>query len=338
MPIRNLGEASMSSVNLVIGAVALIASAMLSSATLAQGGTQDAQAWPIKPVRIIVNYPPAGSTDNATRPYAERLSKALGQQFVIENRGGASGAVGVEAGVKSAPDGYTFFATPVATLAILPHARPSSYDPFKDMMPVSQFADSTLVVAVHPSVPANSVAELVAHAKANPGKLVFASSGLGTMTQMIYENLRLSGGIDMLHVPYRGGAESLVDFLSGVAQVFSEGNVLPHVQAGKAKLLAVVDSERHPDFPSVPMLSEVYPEADLINWFALFAPVGTSQAVIQKLAGAMNTIAKQPDIHAHLLKLALRPRAGTPEQLAALLRKDYDRYGKLIRDLKIRLD
>lgn len=328
----------MSSTKLVQSVIALGVSVTLSSAAVAQGGNQDAQSWPTKPVRIIVNYPPAGSTDNATRPYAERLSKAFGQQFVIENRGGASGAVGVEAGTKSAPDGYTFFATPVATLAILPHARPSPYDPFKDMVPVTQFADSTLVVAVHPSVPANSVAELVAHAKANPGKLVFASSGLGTMTQMIYENLRLSAGIDMLHVPYRGGAESLTDFLSGVGQVFSEGNVLPHVQAGKARLLAVVDSERHPDFPNVPMLSEVYPEADLINWFALFAPTGTSQAIIQKLSVQMNTIARQPDLNTHFLKLALRPRAGTPEQLAAVLRKDYDRYGKLIRDLKIRLD
>lgn len=322
----------------VKAAVALVMAVLLPSSAMAQGAGQDAQAWPTKPVKIIVNYPPAGSTDNATRPYADRLSRMFGQQFVIENRGGASGAVGVEAGVKSSPDGYTFFATPVATLAILPHARSSPYDPFKDMLPVTQFADSTLVVAVHPSIPAKSIAELVTYAKANPGKLVFASSGLGTMTQMIYENLKLSSGVDMLHVPYRGGAESLNDFLAGVAQVFSEGNVLPHVQTGKARLLAVVDSERHPDFPDVPMLSEVFPECDLINWFALFAPMGTSQAVIQKLSAGMNTIARLPEIKAHYLKLALRPRDGTPEQLAAVLRKDYDRYGKLIRDLKIRLD
>ncbi len=311
---------------------------VLPGAALAQSAVPDAQAWPNRPVRIIVNYPPGGSTDNATRPYVERLSKALGQQFVIENKGGASGAVGVELGVKSAPDGYTFFATPVATLAILPHARASAYDPFKDMLPITQYADSTLIVAVHPSIPANSIAELAAYGRANPGKLVFASSGLGTMTQMIYETIKLSAGIDMLHVPYRGGSESLNDFLAGVAQVFSEGNVLPHVKAGKAKLLAVVDSERHPDFPDVPMLSEIYPEADLINWFALFAPVGTSPAIIEKLSREMNTIARLPDVKAHFLRLALRSRDGTPQQLGALLRKDYERYGKLIRELKIRLD
>ena len=299
---------------------------------------EDASSWPSKPVRIIVNYAPGGSTDNATRPYAERLSKVLGQQVIIENKGGASGAVGVEAGVKSAPDGYTFFATPVATLAILPHARKSAYDPFKDMVPVTQYADSTLVVAVHPSIPANSIPELAAYSKANPGKLVFASSGLGTMTQMIHVALQLYGGIDMLHVPYRGGSESLADFLAGVGQVFSEGNVLPHVKTGKAKLLAVVDTERHPDFPNVPTLMEVYPEADLLNWFALFAPTGTPQPIINKLAGEMNKIANLPEMKAHFLRLALRTRAGTPEQLAARLRKDYDRYGKIIRDLKLRLD
>ena len=310
----------------------------LSSAAVAQGGNQDAQSWPTKPVRIIVNYAPGGSTDNATRPFADHLSKAFGQQFVIENKGGASGALGVEAGTKATPDGYTFFATPVATLTILPHARSVPYDPFKDMVPVTQFADSTLVVAVHPSVPAKSIAELVSYAKANPGKLVFASSGLGTMTQMICEKLKLAAGIDMLHVPYRGGSKSLADFLAGVAQVFTEGNVLPHVQAGKARLLAVVDSERHPDFPDVPMLSEIYPEADLLNWFGLFAPTGTPPAIIDKLSKEMNTIARLPDVRAHFLKLALRARAGTPDELAAMLRKDYDRYGKLIRDLKIRLD
>ena len=294
--------------------------------------------WPTRPVKIIVNYAPGGSTDNATRPFMARLSAALGQQFVIENKGGASGAVGVEAGVKSLPDGYTFFATPVASVTILPNARQTAYDPFKDMVPVTRYADSTLVIAVHPSVPANSIQELVAYAKQNPGKLNFASSGLGTLTQMICESLNLMGGIDMLHVPYRGGGESLTDFLSGVGQVFSEGNVLPHVQAGKARLLAVVDSQRHPDFPNVPMITEIYPEFDIINWFGLFAPVGTPQPIVRRMAEEMNKVAGNPELQAHLVKLALRAHPGTPEELAAILRKDFDRYGKLVHDLKIRMD
>ena len=304
----------------------------------ADATAQTAAEWPNKPVRVIVNYPPGGSTDNATRPFTDRLPTALGQQFVIENKGGASGAVGVETGTKAAPDGYTFFVTPVSALTILPNARPTPYDPFKDMVPVTHFTDSTLVVAVHPSVPVTTLPELIAHAKKNPGKVSFGSSGLGTLTQMICEGINLSGGIDMLHVPYRGGAESLADFLAGVTQVFSEGNVLPHVKAGKAKLLAVVDSQRHPDFPNVPMLREIYPELTILNWFAMFAPAGTPDPIVRKLSAAMNKIALMPEVNTHLLKFALRAHAGTPEELTVMLRNDFDLYGKMVRDLKIRMD
>jgi tripartite-type tricarboxylate transporter receptor subunit TctC len=262
----------------------------------------------------------------------------LGQQFVIENKGGASGAVGVEAGTKSLPDGYTFFATPVASLTILPQARPTPYDPFKDMVAVSHYADSTLVVAVHPSVPVTTLRELIDYARKNPDKLTFGSSGLGTLTQMICEGLNLAGGIDMLHIPYRGGAESLADFLAGVTQVFSEGNVLPHVKVGKAKLLAVVDSQRHPDFPDVPTLTEIFPSLTILNWFGLFAPAGTPAEIVHKMSEALNKVAQAKELNAHLLKFALRAHAGTPGELTALLRKDYDLYGKMVRDLKIRMD
>ena len=293
--------------------------------------------WPAKPVKVIVNYAPGGSTDNATRPFMEKLSIAFGQQFVVENKGGASGAVGVEAGVRSAPDGYTFFVTPVASVTILPNARPTAYDPFKDMVPVSQIVDSTLVFAVHPSLKVNTMQEFVAYAKKNPGKLNFGSSGLGTLTQMICESVNLVAGIDMLHVPYRGGAESLTDFLAGQVQVFSEGNVLPHVKAGKALLLAVVDSERHPEFPDVPMLQEVYPEADILNWFGLFAP-GTPEPIVRRMSEELAKAARNPELRAHLLRLALRANGSTPEHLASILRKDFDRYGKLIKTLNIRMD
>ncbi len=294
--------------------------------------------WPVRPVRVIVNYAPGGSTDNATRPYTERLSQALGQQFVIEHKSGASGAVGVEAGVRSQPDGYTFFVTPVATLTILPNARPTAYDPFKDMVPVSWYADSTLVFAVHPSVPANTMQEFVAWAKQNRGKVAFGSSGLGTLTQMICEVVNLEAGIDMLHVPYRGGAESLQDFLAGQVQVFSEGNVLPHVKAGKAKLLAVVDMVRHPDFPNVPTLREVYPNADIQNWFGMFAPAATPQPIVRRMADAMAVAARDPALQAHLLKLALRANDSGPDALADRVRKDYALYGRLVKELKIRMD
>ncbi len=316
-------------------AAAPLAAPMILPASRSQA--QTAVNWPTKPVKVIVNYAPGGSTDNATRPFMERVSQSMGQQFVIENKGGASGAVGVEAGVRSLPDGYTFFVTPVASVTILPNARPTAYDPFKDMVAVSWYADSTLVFAIHPSIPANTMQEFVAYAKKNPGKLAFGSSGLGTLTQMICEVVNLEAGIDMLHVPYRGGAESLTDFLAGQVQVFSEGNVLPHVKAGKAKLLAVVDMVRHPEFPDVPTLREIYPKADIQNWFGMFAPTGTPRPIIDKLAAEIAKVAKDPELQAHLLRLALRANGAGPDELAQRVRKDYELYGRLVKELKIKM-
>ena len=296
------------------------------------------QTWPTKPVKIVVPYAPGGSTDNATRPYTERLSQALGQQFVIENKGGASGAVGTESVMRSPPDGYTFGVVPVATMTVLPAARKLPFDPFKDFVPVSKLFENTLVFSIHPSVPANTMEEFVAYAKTNPGKMAFGSSGLGTLTQMVCESAKASAKIDILHVPYRGGAESLTDFLAGHVQIFCEGNILPHVKVGKAKLLAVADNERHPDFPDVRMMKEIWPEADAVSWGGLFAPAGTPDAIVRRLSEEVRKIAKDEAVKKHLQGLAIRPAGSTPEELAAVLKKDFDRYGKLVRELNIKMD
>lgn len=295
-------------------------------------------AWPNKPVRIIVNFAPGGSTDNAMRPFAERLSKALGQQFVIDNKGGASGAIGIEAAIKSPADGYTFVAVPALSVVILPHVRKVPFDVFKDLVPVSNFTDATLLIAVHPSVPANSIKELVAYAKANPGKLSWGTAGIGSQGHMICEALKLAAGIDILHVPYRGGGESLADFLAGTHQIHVDPNTFPHIAAGKGKLLAVLDRKRHPTYPDVPLLSEFYPELDYLGWFALYAPAGTPDAIVRKMAAEMNKVALQADLREQFLKLALTPNPGTPEALAALTRKDYDSYGTLVRKLNLRME
>src|SRR4029453_841603 len=248
------------------GSIALMTSG--ATATLAQGAAN----WPNKTVRVIVNFAPGGSTDNAMRPFADRLSRALGQQVVIDNKGGASGAIGVEAAIKSPPDGYNFLATVSLSIVILPHLRKTPYDPLKDLVPVTQFTDGTLLFAVHPSVPASSVPELVAYAKSNPGKLSWGTAGVGSYGHLLCEAFKLQTGLDILHVPYRGGGESLADFLAGVVQVHAAPNTMPHVSAGKAKLLAVLDRTRRPDFPDVPLLKEIYPELDFLVWFAMFAP------------------------------------------------------------------
>lgn len=307
--------------------------------TLNAGATaQTATSWPTKPVRVIVNFAPGGSSDNAMRPFAERLTRSLGQQVVIENRGGASGALGIEAAVKSPGDGYTYVVTPALSVVILPHLRATPYDPLKDLVPVTQFTDGTLLIAVHPSVPAKSIQELVAHAKQNPGKLSWGTAGVGSFGHLICEAFKLQAGMDILHVPYRGGAELLADFLAGVVQIHVDPNTMPHVGAGKAKLLAVLDRNRRPDFPDTPILKEIYPELDFLVWFAMFAPPNTPQPIVQKMAQEMNKIARQPEMKPLLLPTALAPHPGTPEELAELMRKDHERYGKLIKQLNIRAE
>ncbi len=315
---------------------AIFAAMMLATTAMAQ---DPAANWPSKPVRIIVNFGPGGSADNSMRPFAERLSRAFGQQFIIENRGGASGAIGMEAVAKSPPDGYTYLVTPALTVTILPHLRKLPVDVFKDLMPVSQYTDGTLLIAVHPSVPVNSIQELIAYSKANPGKLSWGTAGYGSHGHMTSEIFKLAAGkLDILHVPYRGGGESLADFLAGVVQIHADPNTMPHVAAGKAKLLAVIDRNRHPDYPNVPMLKEILPDIDYVAWFGMFAPAGTPPAIIKKLSDEMNKIARDPEMRTYFLKFALAPNPGTPEELAATLRTDYDRYGKLAKELNLRME
>ena len=272
------------------------------------------------------------------RPFADRLARALGQQFVIDNKGGASGAIGIEAAVKTPPDGYNFLATVSLTIVIVPHLRNTSYDPLKDLVPVTQFTDGTLLFAVHPSVPANSIQELVAYAKANPGKLSWGTAGVGSYGHLLCEAFKVQAGIDILHVPYRGGGESLTDFLAGVFHIHADPNTMPHITSGKAKLVAILDRKRRPDFPNVPLLKEIYPELDFNPWFAVFAPPGTPQPIVKKLADEMNKIAREPEMQQRLFPLALTPNPGTPEELAALLHKDHARLGKLVKQLNLRTE
>jgi tripartite-type tricarboxylate transporter receptor subunit TctC len=324
---------------LIKAAFGLVALVAMSTAAMSTGAiAQTAPAWPQKPIKVIVNFGPGGSADNSMRPFAEKVSRGLGQQVVIENKGGASGALGLEAAARSAPDGYTFVVTPALSVAILPHLRKLPLDVFKDLAPVTQFTDGTLLFAVHPSVPANNLREFVAYAKANPGKLSWGTAGVGSHGHVTAEYFKLITGTDILHVPYRGGGEALADFLAGVVQIHADPNTLPSVSAGKAKLLGVIDAERHPSFPDVPMVKEVYPEIDYVAWFGMLAPAGTPKPIIDRMAAEMNKVAREPDMKPFLLRFALRPNAGTPEEMATLLRNDYDRYGKLIKQINMKAE
>lgn len=315
-----------------LGAICL--AAMGAGPTVAQ----DASSWPSKPVRLILNYAPGGSSDNTMRPYAERLTKSLGQQFVIEYRGGASGAIGLEATAKSPPDGYTFGLTPMLSVAIAPHLRKLAFHPLNDLKPVAIVTVATVLFASHPSVPGKTFQEVAAHIKQNPGKLSFGTAGVGAMLHILIEVLKRDHGLDILHVPYRGAGESLQDFLAGNIQLHGDPNTLPHIANGKANLLAVIDTGRHPDYPNVPVLKEIYPSIDWTSWFGLFAPQGTPDAIVAKMSAELAKLAKDPDVQTFHRKVALSSASSTPAELAAQLKKDYERFGTIIKQAGIKAE
>ena len=299
---------------------------------------QDATNWPNRPVRIVVNYAPGGSSDNSIRPYSGPLATVLGQQVVIENKGGAAGAIGAETVQKSAPDGYTFLVTPNAAVTILPQVRKTPSDPFRDFVPVIKHADSISPLTVHPSLGVNSLKELEAYAKKNPGKLSFGGVGLGTSTQLTALILNEAMGVDILYVPYRGAGEALPDILGGTVQVFVDPSGMPHVYANKLKLLGVFNAQRHPDFPDVPSVGEIYPGANTSSWFGMFAPAGTPPAIVKKMNAAMATVAATPELQAQLVKFASRATINTPEEFAALMKTEYERLGGLIKKYKLTME
>jgi tripartite-type tricarboxylate transporter receptor subunit TctC len=320
------------------GLLSAIAAACVAGLPISDALAQAAE-WPNKAIRVIVNFGPGGSADNTMRPYVEKLSKALGQQVVIENRGGASGALGLEAVTKATPDGYTFGVTPSLSVVILPHLRKTPYDPLKDLVPVVNMTTGTLLFAVHPTHPAKTLKEFVDYAKANPGKLSWGTAGVGSYGHLMCEAFKHFTGTDILHVPYRGGGESLADFLAGVHHIHADPNTFPHVTAGKAKLLAVSDLQRHPQFPDVPLMKEVYPDLDFVVWFAMYAPVGTPPAVVKRMNEEINKISREDAaLRATLLKTALAPVIMTPDELGALTKSDHARYGELIKKLNIKAE
>lgn len=298
-----------------------------------------AQSWPARPVRLIVPYAPGGATDAVARPWADKLSQAFGQQFVVENRGGASGAIGVEAAAKSPPDGYTLLFTPSAPLSVLPHLRKTPYDPVKSFDPIGRAGDVINGFVIHPSIGVKTFAELLEYAKKNPGKLAYASSGTGTATHLRLEALKIKTGVDILHVPYRGGADSLNDLLPGNVQMMNEPVTLPHVKAGKLILLNINGSERRPDFPDVPTLTELgVTGADVPIWFSFFAPAGVPKDIIRTLNAKMIELAKTEDMKAALWAVNAVVPLQTPEEMAKDLDIDSARNAEIIKAGNIKME
>jgi len=297
-----------------------------------------AQAWPAKPVRFIVPFPPGDSTDVAARTVAERLTRAFGQQVVVDNRGGGGGAIGTVEAARAAPDGYTllFVADPVITLHLV--VKSVQFDMQRDFSAVTQVTTQPIAVAVHASLPVASVKELVAYAKANPGKLSFAHSGTGSGQHMSGELLKKMAGIDIVHVPYKGGGPAVQDLVAGQVPLGVLGStpLIPHHKSGRIRIIAFTSKERFAPMPEIPTLHESgLAGFDTTQWLGILAPKGTPGDVIERIYQETKIVLGMPDVKQRLAQAALQAVGGTPKEFDALIRADLERWTAIASELKL---
>src|SRR5919108_2574316 len=301
-----------------------------------------AQEYPNRPVRVIVPYAAGGLPDTMARLVGQKMGETLGQQMVIENRGGAGGIVGTTEVGKAAPDGYTLLVADVGQIAINPHLFSKlPYQPLKDLAPVSLIGTSPLYLVAHPSVPVNSLKDLVALAKKEPGKLNYGSSGVGSIHHLATEALKAGFGIDIVHVPYKGTGQSVPALLGGqVALLYSAlPSIAGHLKDGKVKMLAISSAKRSPHTPDVPTVAESgIPGYDYVAEIGLLAPSGTPREIIQRLAGEMAKVVKQPEVVQRFTQLGIDAVGSTPEAYATPNKSDYEKYAKLVKASGAKID
>ena len=300
--------------------------------TFAVGSVQ-AQAYPAKPVRVVVAFTPGGTTDILTRLVSQQLSERLKQPFVIDNKPGAGGNIGTEFVVRSAPDGYTVIVNSVGPIAVNPTLyNRLSYNPLTDLVPIVQIADVPNVLVVHPSVSANTVEELIAYAKANPGKLNFASTGVGTSSHLSGFMLGKRAGFEATHIAYKG-ADAVRDLLAGrIHFMFATiPSVMPHIQAGKLRPIAVSSAQRSRSMPEVPTIAEKgFPGFEAGSWFGFFAPKGTPEAVIGALNKAVNDVIAMPAIEQQMIREGADPVGGSPAQFAQFVQREHEKWKVIV--------
>ncbi len=317
----------------------MLRSLLMGLAGLAIVSTASAQAWPSKPVKVIVPFAPGGGSDIAARALTTKLSEALGQPFVIENRGGAGGMVGMEVASKSPPDGYTILIMSDSFPVIAATHKPA-WDPVNSLVAAAQVSIAPFGLIVHPSVAASSTTEFIALAKSKPDAFSYGSSGNGGLTHLITEMFKKDAGVKLVHVPYKSTGAALPDFLSGTIQVYV-GNIsplLPHIQSGKLKLLAVTNAERWPLLPNIPTIGETVPGFAADPWFGVFVPRGTPAPVIEKLNATVNKLLQEQDIKAGLAGQGMLPRAVTPAAFNDLVRRDYARWTQVVNEIGFKPD
>ena len=305
----------------------------LVAALLVSGPTTAASDYPSRPVRWIVGYPAGGTTDIVARLIGHWLSERLGQQFIIENKPGAGNNIGTEAMINSAPDGYTVLLTNPANAINATLYQRLSFNFMRDTAPVAGFMRVPNVMEVNPKVPANSVAEFIAYAKANPGKINWASSGNGTSVHLSGELFKIMTGIDLTHVPYRGSAPALTDMISGTVQVMFDNmpSSLPHIQAGTLRALGVTTAARSDALPNVPTVAETVPGYEASAFFGMSMPKGTPAEVIEKLNKEINAGLADPGVKARLAELGGILMPGTPAQFGQVIAEETEKWAKVIK-------
>jgi len=313
-----------------------LAAAACAAVAAALSHPAHGQQYPSKPVRVIVPFAPGGGSDISARRFSAKLSQVLGQQFVVDNRGGAAGLIGMELTAKSPPDGYSIMIMSGSFSATSATQKPA-FDPINTIVPVIEFGITPFVLTVHPSLPAKSTKELIALARAKPGDLTYANTGIGGMTHLATEYFAAEAKIKMVGVPYKSTGAGMADLLSGQVPIICGSllPVVPHLKTGKLRGLGVSTLKRWYSLPDLPAVSETLPGFDVVLWFGTMVPRGTPQPIIERLNGALNDILKMDDVKASLEHEGMQATGGTPEAFGKRIRTDYDRWVKLVETAKI---
>lgn len=306
----------------------------LAGPALAQG------EWPQRSIRMISPFPPGGAADLLARALAEELTPILRQSVVVENRTGAGGSVGTEAAVRSLPDGYTMVMGSTGPMAINPALIRLTYDPGRDLVPVVPVAAVASVLVVHPSVNARTLPELLALARAEPGRLNYGSSGIGSAQHLFMELLKQQANVDITHIPYRGTGPAMVDTVGGrLTMMFdTTPTALPHIRDGRVRAIAVTSGRRDPALPDVPAIGETVPGYEALGWYGILSPTGTPAAAVERMSREVNALLRRADFVAKLAAQGVEPLPGTPAEFAAMITRDRERWGEVIRRGNIRVD
>jgi tripartite-type tricarboxylate transporter receptor subunit TctC len=309
---------------------------MVCAACSGFASSVSAQQYPIKPVRVIVPFAPGGGSDLTARQFTVKLTAALGQQFIVDNRGGAGGLIGMEAVARSVPDGYTIMMMSGSFAASSATHKPA-FDPINTIIPVAEFGITPFVVTVHPSLPPRNLKAFIALAKARPGDLIYASSGVGGLTHLATELLNQMAGITMVHVPYKSTGAAMADLLSGYVPVIVGSLLppLPHFKTGKLRPLAVTTAKRWHALPEIPAVNEALPGYEVELWFGTMAPRGTPQVAIDRLNAGINQALQDASMKTSLGKQGMVPTGGTPQKFGERIQRDYQRWSRVVQAARI---